>query len=77
MNKPKRGFSMPIDSWLRSSMNEFLMDTLSAANLESSNLNYNKVSPIINKFLHQELKYDIIIWRLLQYQMWYQRWMAN
>ena len=77
MDKPKRGFSMPIDTWLRTSLNEYLMDSLSCDSLKDSNLDYQKVKNLLDKFIHKELNYDFIIWRILQYQAWYQRWMTT
>lgn len=74
MDKPKRGFSMPIDKWLRTSLNEYLMDSLSEKNLMRSNLSFHKVNVLLNKYLHGNLEYDTIIWKILQYQAWYNRW---
>lgn len=77
MDKPKRGFSVPIDTWLRTSLREYLMDNLSIDSLRHTNLNYNKISPLVKMFFDKKLEYDIIIWRILQYQAWHKRWMAN
>ena len=76
MDKPKRGFSMPIDRWLRTSLNDYLRDMLSEDNLQKSSLDFDKVNNLLQLFLNNQLGYDVIIWRILQYQSWYQRWMV-
>ena len=61
--KPKMGFSVPIDNWLRVELKDFALETLNKKSLfEQNNLNYNTnlshKSPVffgilnVNLFLH-------------------------
>jgi asparagine synthase (glutamine-hydrolysing) len=76
MSNRKTGFSIPINRWLKDDLNEYLNDFLSENALRRSGL-------INEKFAHAQIKlfgmdkfyYKPLIWRLLMFQMWYERWM--
>jgi len=76
MDRPKSGFSLPIYTWLKKDLYFLLEDNLNKATIESSGLfNSNYVEKLRNKFLKRRLYDPIIIWKLVQFQMWYKKWM--
>lgn len=74
MDKPKRGFSMPISNWLRGPLKDYMMDSLSKDNMTNIGLNYGFVDKLKTDFLNDKLYYHEFIWRLIQYQNWYKTW---
>jgi asparagine synthase (glutamine-hydrolysing) len=76
MNRPKTGFSIPINSWLRSDLKDLISEFLSEENLMQSGLfNVPFVLKEVNKFNDNKLHYTPIIWYVLMFQMWYKKWM--
>jgi len=76
MDRPKTGFTVPIYDWLRNKLKDYCLDTLSSDRLKETGLYSSNVDKVIDMFMKNKLKgYDLIIWRLLQYQSWYNLWM--
>ena len=76
MNRPKTGFSLPIYSWLRGDLSYLVEEYLSPKALEQSGLfNVPWVSEQVNLFKLNKLHYQPFIWKLLMFQMWYNKWM--
>lgn len=76
MDKPKRGFSMPISNWMRGPLRDYLMDSLSESNVEKLDLNPKYINKILNLFLNDNFYYHEFVWRLLQYQNWHEKWIG-
>lgn len=75
-DRPKAGFSLPIDKWLKTDLNELLEEFLSAESIEKSNFfNFNYIEELKKKFYNGTLYDSSIIWKLIQFQMWYKKWM--
>ena len=71
MDRPKKGFSMPLDIWFRSNLKDWVMDNLTDKNLASiPNINI----PIVKKNIEHHMKGKVnkqnMIWKLLVYNMW-------
>ncbi len=76
MNRPKTGFSLPIYSWLRGDLSYLVEEYLSPKALEQSGLfNVPWVSQQVNLFKLNKLHYQPFIWKLLMFQLWYNKWM--
>ena len=76
MDRPKTGFSLPIYSWLRGDLSYLVDEYLSPKALEQSGLfNVPWVSQQVNLFKLNKLHYQPFIWKLLMFQMWYNKWM--
>lgn len=56
----------------------YLIDTfLCEKEIRTSNVfNYNCVSKMVIEFKKDSLRYNVIIWRLLIFQMWYKKWFS-
>jgi len=76
MDRPKSGFSLPVYSWLRGDLKPFLNEMLSEDMIKKSGIfNYQYVEQLKQNFLNGESNEQIMIWRLLQFQMWFNMWM--
>ena len=67
----KKGFSVPIRSWINNELKSLILDTLTNNNLkEDAYLNVDKIKQIITN--HYQFKEDNseIIWNLFNYMLW-------
>lgn len=75
MNRPKAGFSVPINQWLRAELSSFLNDFCNESSLgECGFFNTKFLSDQIRLFREDKLYYTTLIWRLVMFQCWYKRW---
>jgi len=76
MERPKMGFSVPIDRWLRGPLQAWAEDLLSPAALERSGmLNVAGVRSAWSSFLSGDGRVSGMgIWALVNFQAWHQRW---
>ena len=72
-NRPKQGFAVPIDDWLRTSLYDWANDYLSVESLKTNNYFDYK---IINKRWEQHLSgkknWGQSLWTVIIFQQWYQ-----
>jgi len=62
---PKRGFSVPFQHWLRSSMKEYMIDTISASNSYSP-----QIKTLMDEHIAGNGDNGLILWKLLNLSMW-------
>lgn len=68
--KPKRGFGMPHESWLRGSLREVYLDTLSEKQVAARGiLDVSEVEKIKNAFANHNLE-ALKIWTLMILELW-------
>lgn len=76
LDRPKTGFTPPVYSWLKGECLEILQDYLCESAIKKSGLfNETFVADLKKAFLSNKLHYSQIIWRLLQFQLWNEKWM--
>jgi len=75
MDKPKRGFSIPITSWLKKELKDFLLESLSEQNMLEIGFDPKAVNKVKKQFLQNDYYSQDFIWKLLQYRNWYCQWM--
>ena len=76
LNRPKSGFSIPIDQWLRNDLKDLLFEQINEEQLSKHNLIRIKTAiRIRDEFIKGEKKHNMSIWLLLTFQMWWNRWM--
>jgi len=76
MKRPKAGFSVPIYSWLRGDLSYLLEEYLSYKSLKQTELfDASFVIKQKNMFMKDKLYYKSILWKMLMFQMWYNKWM--
>jgi asparagine synthase (glutamine-hydrolysing) len=75
MDRPKAGFSIPIYSWLKKDIYYLLEENLNSVKIDETGLFRPLfVKKLKQDFLKGRLKDPTIIWKLLQFQMWYTKW---
>lgn len=76
MNRSKAGFSVPLNSWLRGDLKHLIDEHLSENQILATGFfNPIFVKRLITKFEANKIKDPTLIWKIIQFQMWYKRWM--
>jgi len=75
--RPKMGFGIPIDRWLRFELKDLLLDYLSTERLKKEGLfNTDIVEHKINEHLSGRTNHQYRLWSLLMWEMWRERWLG-
>jgi asparagine synthase (glutamine-hydrolysing) len=79
MNKPKKGFVIPLASWLKTAFKPLVEKYLAPEMLNQHQLfDVKEVAKIKTAFYINSNTYNAQrVWLLLQFQMWYERWMKE
>jgi asparagine synthase (glutamine-hydrolysing) len=77
MDKPKRSFAIPLNSWLKTTFKPLVEKYLTEEKINQHQLfNAQEVIKIKNAFYRNSNSYNAQkVWLLLQFQMWWERWM--
>ena len=77
LNSPKRGFSVPIADWMRSSLAEMLLRYCDETMLEKQDIfNYIEIKNMIEQMLNGDDKIASTCWNYLMFQLWYDKYMG-
>ena len=77
MDKPKRGFSPPVMQWMRTDLKDYVYDSLSDDQLRQTGFQPRKVKRLLDSFMAGNHHLYNIMWRLVQYENWYRRWIKT
>jgi asparagine synthase (glutamine-hydrolysing) len=72
MDRPKMGFGIPVDEWLKNELKDYVEEYLSLEN--ESVLDGKELENIKRLFFLGRVNYQLV-WNILIFQMWYKRWM--
>ena len=76
MDRPKAGFSIPLVNWLSTDLNYLVHENLNEKQLSKSGLlNTKEVLILVSDFNSGNLANTDILWKLIQFQIWYSMWM--
>jgi asparagine synthase (glutamine-hydrolysing) len=76
--RPKMGFGVPIDRWLRFELKNLLLDYLSAERLEREGFfNADLVEKKVKEHLDGRTNHQYRLWSLLMWEMWKERWLGH
>lgn len=71
MERPKTGFMMPVEGWLRKELRYLLEENLNES-MNPDLFNVKEILKIKNLFYQDKLKHENkVIWRILAFQLWY------
>lgn len=75
MDRPKMGFAIPIAQWLQTDLKDMVHDYVNQQKIESQGLfEWNEISAILTAFYNGKKEYDMKLWYILMFQMWYEKW---
>jgi asparagine synthase (glutamine-hydrolysing) len=78
VDRPKTGFSIPIDDWLRGPLKPWVSDLLSPARLQAQNLfNAKRVATRMSEHMSGRCNHGYWLWNVLMAQAWYDMWCAG
>ena len=73
-HRPKKGFSIPLDSWLRGPLRDWSEDLISKESIESSEIfSYEVVNKIWMDHLEGNRNWQARLWTVLMFQSWYKQ----
>jgi len=76
-DRPKQGFSVPIAAWLRGPLRDWAESLLTPKRLEESGLKKEPVLTAWNELLRSDYDWETLIWIVIVYQAWRERWDHN
>jgi asparagine synthase (glutamine-hydrolysing) len=78
LDRPKSGFSVPTNDWLRNEMKHYLFEYINEEQLAKHNyVNAKKAISVRDEFLAGKDLKETQVWLLLMFQMWWNRWMEQ
>jgi asparagine synthase (glutamine-hydrolysing) len=78
MDRPKQGFGVPITEWFKDELEKYFYIYLDQNRLAKEGLfNADKVIEMRDKYLDGDKESAAKLWRILMFEMWYERWMWN
>jgi asparagine synthase (glutamine-hydrolysing) len=78
IDRPKTGFSIPIDGWLRGPLKAWAGDLLSQARLKSQNLfDAELVGRMVDEHMEGRRNHGHWLWNVLMAEAWYDEWYAS
>ena len=76
MDRPKMGFAIPIANWLQNDLRELVEEYINSEKIEKQGVfNVAYVEDIKRNFYAGKKEFDVKMWYLLMFQMWYEKWM--
>ena len=77
MDRPKKGFSVPVCGWLNGVLKPLVDQYLGASFIQKQNIfNEAAIMQIKKSYYDAKKESDYKIWFLLMFQMWYEKWMG-
>jgi asparagine synthase (glutamine-hydrolysing) len=72
LNRPKVGFRVPINEWLRSSMRDFLIDHLQSSNsMTRDYFDQRELNRIVDEHMTCKQNHEKLLWSLLNLEIWH------
>ena len=77
INRPKKGFSIPINEWYDKKLKEYFMEYLNEKAVKEVNiLDFNFVKEILNRYENGETFLIKNIWFIFVFQQWAKKWLV-
>ncbi|MCG3206821.1 MAG: Asparagine synthetase [glutamine-hydrolyzing] 1 [Anaerolineae bacterium] len=77
INRPKKGFNMPVAYWLAGDLRELTLDLFSESRLGRQGLfNYGYVKHLLDEHFSRQRDHRKELWTLLMFQLWYDKYIG-
>lgn len=76
IEKPKTGFQAPLFEWLNSELKPLVEKYLDTSKMSDDIFDLNEIKRIKNNFFNGDKKYTNVIWFILMYEMWNEKWFS-
>ncbi len=74
--RPKQGFGIPLDEWLRGGVKPYLEEYLNTERIKREGMfNHQFVEELVKKHLSGRYNYQYPLWTLLQFQLWKEKYL--
>jgi asparagine synthase (glutamine-hydrolysing) len=70
VKRPKKGFDIPIDEWLRGPLREWMQDLTTTDTLKHGYLNKDAIASIVQQHLSGHANHGYTLWPVLMFQAW-------
>lgn len=78
LNSPKRGFNVPIEGWIRSSLKEKFLKYCDKNMLEEQDIfNCDEIEALVNRLLDGDDSVHATCWYYFIFQLWYDKYMRS
>lgn len=74
IERPKMGFAIPIDQWLRGPLREWIQDLLSADSMKD-HFQANTVQNLLDEHMSGKRNHQHQLWTLAMFQQWRKKWL--
>jgi asparagine synthase (glutamine-hydrolysing) len=75
MERPKKGFGIPLEKWMKSHFYFLLDEYLNVVELKKHGiLNHNYVEELCHRFKKGDTSLYMKLWAILMFQIWYSKW---
>lgn len=76
MNRPKMGFAIPFEKWLKGDLKPLVLATINEVTLSQQNiLNKKYVLDLLDSYFAGRSKDDWQIWLIFMFMLWWKQWM--
>ena len=76
VDKPKSGFQIPLNEWLRDELKPLVLKYLDDTKLDKNIFDIEEINVLKKRFFDGE-NIGTTIWFILMYQMWKEKWLNN
>lgn len=78
LDRPKMGFAIPIGQWMQKELKHLVEEFMSESRIKSQGLfEWAEVNAMKTAFLNGKKEYELKMWYLLMFQMWWEKWMTK
>ncbi|GIK39894.1 MAG: asparagine synthetase B [Chloroflexota bacterium] len=78
INRPKKGFNMPVARWLTTELRDVVLEMLSEERIERQGFfNYAYVRELLDQHLSYRQDNRKVLWTLFIFQLWYDRYIES
>jgi len=76
MQRPKQGFSIPLDKWFRGDLRELFLEYINEERLKRENIfEVEKIIKMRDDYLGGYNEKIVTLWNIFVFELWYERWM--